>query len=252
MNDRDDREDGGTNPTVDQFFDALTDEYSGAIERCFPRYREMLWALLDYLPAELGGAATAAPDPERSGRILELGSGTGNLTVLLAQRYPEANIDAVDVSADSLAVCRQRLGQHRRLEYHTADFRELRFDAGVFDLVISSISIHHLTSSEKQLLFTNIRHWLTPRGIFAYADQHAGATESLYRRHIDNWKAAAMNAGSSPEEWEMWMKHQADHDYHDTLPQQLAWLRDAGFDTVDCPWRYLLWTVVQAIKRADC
>jgi hypothetical protein len=39
-----------SDPDVGQFFDALTGEYTTVIERCFPRYQEMLWALLDYLP----------------------------------------------------------------------------------------------------------------------------------------------------------------------------------------------------------
>lgn len=222
-------------PTVDQFFDALTDEYTAVIERCFPRYREMLWALLDYLPPDLNAS-----------NIVELGSGTGNLTVLLSERFPEATIQAVDVSADSLAVCRQRLGRSERLEYRVQDMRALRLGEGQFDLVISSIAIHHLTAAEKQELFGHIRRWLAPGGVMAYADQHAGATADLTRRHTENWRTAAMGAGSSVEEWEMWMQHQADHDHHDTLTDQVDWLRQAGFRVVDCPWRYLLWTVVQA------
>jgi hypothetical protein len=67
---------------------------------------------------------------------------------------------------------------------------------------------------------------------------------------MDHWKAAAIGAGSTEQEWEMWMQHQADHDHHDTLTDQIDWLRNAGFSMVDCPWRYLLWAVVQARKRA--
>jgi len=226
-------------PSVDQFFDALTDEYAAAIERCFPRYREMFWALLDYLPPRLGAS-----------RILELGSGTGNLTVLVAERYPQATLKAVDVSAESLEVCRGRLDGSAQVEYLTTDFRDLRFDPGSFDLVISSIAVHHLTSPEKRTLFGNIYGWLSDCGVFAYADQHAGATDDLNRRHIENWKSAAMGAGSSSQEWDMWMSHQSAHDHHDTLGEQMAWLTDAGFTAVDCPWRYLLWTVIQARKPA--
>jgi len=57
-----------------------------------------------------------------------------------------------------------------------------------------------------------------------------------------------MEAGSTEDEWQMWMQHQTEHDFHDTLSDQMAWLRDAGFETVDCVWRYLLWSVVQARK----
>ena len=59
-----------------------------------------------------------------------------------------------------------------------------------------------------------------------------------------------MEAGSTEDEWQMWMQHQTEHDFHDTLSDQMAWLRDAGFETVDCVWRYLLWSVVQARKAS--
>lgn len=228
----------GPGATVDQFFDALTDQYTGVIERCFPRYREMLWALLDYLPED-----------RPIERILELGSGTGNLSVLLAEKYPEATIEMIDVSADSLAECRSRLGNDDRFQYRTEDFRELQVDEGCYDLVASSIAVHHLTAPEKQQLFRDLYRMLSPQGIFAFADQCAGATDSLYRRHIENWKSLSMSAGSNPQEWQMWMQHKADHDHHDTLTDQIDWLRAAGFDVVDVPWRYLLWTVVQAQKK---
>jgi tRNA (cmo5U34)-methyltransferase len=223
--------------SVGRFFDTLTDDYTATIERCFPRYREMLWALLDYLPA------TAAFDS-----ILELGTGTGNLTVLLCERFPRATITAVDVSGDSLEVCQQRLGDRQQLDYRQEDFRDLSYADGSFDLVASSISVHHLTAEEKQQLFQQIYRWLKPGGVFAYVDQHAGATADLYQRHIDNWQRLSSAAGSTADEWEMWMQHQKQHDHHDTLADQMRWLSEAGFSVVDCPWRYLLWTVLQARK----
>jgi len=40
-----------TSQKVAGFFDSLAGEYSELIERCFPRYQEMLWAVLNYLPS---------------------------------------------------------------------------------------------------------------------------------------------------------------------------------------------------------
>lgn len=224
---------------VDQFFNALTPEYAAAIERCFPRYREMLWALLDYLP----------PLP-RVDRILELGPGTGNLSVLLAEKFPAATLDLIDVSPDSLDVCRNRLGSDPRFRFRVSDFRLLDDDAETFDLIVSSIAIHHLTSVEKQALFAQLFGLLRRGGVLSYADQHAGATEWLNQRHLTHWQAGSMSAGSTAAEWDMWMKHQAEHDHHDTMVSQIDWLREAGFQQVDCPWRYLLWTILQAEKPA--
>lgn len=65
---------------VGQFFDSLTDGYTETIERCFPRYREMLWTLMDYLPTG-----------RSFGSVLELGCGTGNLSVAIHDAFPQAS-----------------------------------------------------------------------------------------------------------------------------------------------------------------
>ncbi len=223
--------------SVAQFFDEINQDYSEAIERCFPRYREMLCTLLDYLPRD-----------RQFGSILELGCGTGNLSVLLSQLFPAAKIQMVDVSGDSLEVCRSRLmakqPEATRFCFHQQDIRHIDFVANEFDLVISSITVHHLLAFEKQALFRNCKKWLEPTGVFALADQCRGETEAIYQRHIENWKQLSLAAGSTEAEFEMWMKHQREHDHHDTLADQLQWLSEAGFQQPACVWRCLLWCVI--------
>jgi tRNA (cmo5U34)-methyltransferase len=197
----------------------------------------MLWAVLNYLPSER---------PFRN--ILELGCGTGNLSVVLHEAFPEATLRVVDVSPESLEICRGRLSGCDRLICDEADFNDLEFDAGSFDLVISNIAIHHLDAEGKQSLFRRVHDWLTEDGMLCFADQCAGETDDLYARHIENWRQLSMEAGSTEAEWKMWMQHQAEHDHHDTLSDQMVWLREAGFPIVDCVWRYLLWSVIQARK----
>jgi tRNA (cmo5U34)-methyltransferase len=226
-----------TDSEVGRFFDTLTDDYTDAIERCFPRYREMLWALLDYLPQDRAFKS-----------VLELGCGTGNLSVLLHDMFPAARLHLVDISGESLEVCRSRFAVENRHVFDQQDFSDVNYADGSFDLVVSSIAIHHLDSDSKQSLFNRIHEWLTDDGVVCFADQCAGASEDIYERHITNWKSLAMEAGSSDTEWDMWMQHMAEHDHHDALGDQMQWLKQAGFTVVDCPWRYLLWSVIQARK----
>lgn len=222
---------------VGQFFDTLTGEYTEAIERCFPRYREMLWALLNYLP-----------EGRQFQSVLELGCGTGNLSVLLRDAFPGAQLRLVDVSGESLTACRSRFADESAVEFEQQDFRQLSYGQGEFDLIVSSIAIHHLVAPEKQELFKNCRTWLAEDGVFSFADQCAGVTENVRNRHLQNWKELSFGAGTTDDEWQMWQQHQAEHDHHDTLPDQLKWLEQAGFSKVDCPWRYLLWSMIQAQK----
>lgn len=217
------------------FFDSISSEYTDQIRRCVPRYDEMLWAVLDYVPSALS--------PKR---ILELGCGTGNLTVRLAEKFPDAELHLADFSAGMIAQCEARVGPHAKIIPHVEDFRRLAFPPASLDLAASTISLHHLTDAEKQTLFRSIFDWLRPGGVFVFSDQFAGKTEETYARHQHHWREAARQLGATEQEWTAWMEHQAAHDYHSPIWDQMRWLAEAGFVDVDCPWRYLLWTVLIA------
>lgn len=52
-------------------------------------------------------------DPGAVGRVLDLCTGSGCLAVLAALRFPQARVDAVDLSKDALKVARRNLADHR-------------------------------------------------------------------------------------------------------------------------------------------
>jgi tRNA (cmo5U34)-methyltransferase len=226
-----------TNETSRDFFEGISGEYTAAVDRCVPRYREMLWAILHYLPAGW------KPD-----RILELGCGSGNLSELLCREFPDASLHLVDFSQKLLVQCKKRLAGYRQVDYQEEDFRRLDFPKESFDLIVSSISIHHLTDAEKSRLFTRLFDWLGNDGVVSYSDQFRGVTDDLYARQMRDWQERARELGASPEEWDAWMEHQRAHDHHATLIAQIEWLQAAGFTSIECPWRYILWTVLQARK----
>jgi len=223
--------------TTKEFYDNLSSSYSEAIIRCVPRYEEMLKMLFAYLPDDF--------QPEN---ILELGSGTGNLTELIARTFPRSRIIAVDISDQCLQECRKRM-KGSNVEFIAIDFMDIVFPEESFDLIMSSISIHHLPDENKRKLFESIYDWLTGGGILSFLDQFRGETGGLYRRHIDFWKEYALGNGVAPDEWERWMEHQRDNDHHSPLRIHLRWLEEVGFRRPDCLWRYLLWSVVNARKE---
>ena len=64
------------------------------------------------------------PEPEALGSVLELCTGSGCLAIIAAGRFPQAKIDAVDLSADALEVARLNLADYamqERIELHQGD-----------------------------------------------------------------------------------------------------------------------------------
>jgi ribosomal protein L3 glutamine methyltransferase len=71
------------------------------------------------------------------GRILDLCTGNGSLAVLAAMAYPEATVDAADISRDALAVARINVDKHAladRIALVESD--GLRAVTGSFDLIV--------------------------------------------------------------------------------------------------------------------
>ncbi|MHC4285731.1 MAG: class I SAM-dependent methyltransferase [Planctomycetota bacterium] len=68
--------------------------------------------------------------------------------------------------ANAKAGWRIRLENNDRIEYCQADINELDFPADSFDLIVSSITIHHLNHHEKELLFRKALNWLTNEAVF--------------------------------------------------------------------------------------
>lgn len=221
------------------FFDEIVGQYDVAIKRCVPRYDEMLDLMLEYVWND---------SPKR---ILELGCGSGNLTERILKKFPNAKLTAVDASGRMIDIARHRFSEWRELEFKQAAFQQLAFPKDTYDLIVSSISIHHLNDEEKLALFQHARDWLSPNGIFTFCDQFAGESPYLYSRHMEFWHSASKAMGATEQEWEDWMSHQEAHDFHSSIQLHFDLLSQAGFKMIDCTRRYFLWTTLIASGQAD-
>ena len=226
--------------SVQSFYDEVSSQYTDLISKCVPRYGELLYNMFHYIP-----------DDFKPKRILDLGCGTGNLTAEILKHFPEAEVDALDLSEEILKESQKRFSAQPNVRYIQADFREMHLAPGSYDLILSSIAIHHVQDPDKIKLYQDICQALTPNGLFIFADQTRGVTEEIYQKHISRWKEEAFNLGSTQQNWDMWMEHQNAHDFHTPVNWHLRELELAGFKEVDVIWKNIMWAIFWARKVHD-
>jgi arsenite methyltransferase len=122
-------------------------------------------------------------------RLLDIGCGRGAVLLMAAQRLPRGRAVGVDIwstldqSGNAEQVTRQNAaleGVAERVELHTADMRQLPFDDGSFDVVVSSLAIHNVPGAgERAKALREAARVLKKDGKLAIADvRHAHAYAS--------------------------------------------------------------------------
>jgi len=158
----------------------------------------------------------------RGGRILDLGAGAGRLIELVKAIRPDAEFVALDFSPTMLAELHKRFDGDRRVAIADHNFEEPLPSMGLFDAVISSFAIHHVTHARKRTLYEEIFKITEPGGVFCNLEHVASPTLNLHMQFL--------GAIGWPDE-DPSNKLLA-------LETQLAWLREIGFQDVDCHWKW--------------
>ncbi|MGM3305552.1 class I SAM-dependent methyltransferase [Anabaena sp. WFMT] len=219
---------------------ADTKDFDLGIRQLLPRYDEMLEVIIRCLPVQ-------------THRILELGCGTGELSLKILNHFPGAEVIALDYSPRMIKFAHAKVvtaGFENRWTGIEADFGEWanypeRLEIGTdFDACVSSLAIHHLTDEMKLRLTQQIAINLIPQGCFWNADPTLPETPALaeiYQTARVEW---ANQQGINLAEIRRHQVGKSDtHGYSSqdqlaTLDTNLKMLKKAGFATVAVPWKY--------------
>jgi ubiquinone/menaquinone biosynthesis C-methylase UbiE len=214
-------------------------------EIVIPRRREQLQLLAEFIPSPRDTTLT----------VLDLGAGFGAVTEEILTHYPNASITCIDGSAEMLRIAHERLAKYgarvrlRQADLASAAWRDAVGDS--FEAVVSALAIHHLSDERKRALYREVYELLRPGGIFINNDIVAtppalkAQFEELALLAIQEQERLKRGKVRPLEEIGAEMRAQLQaagpqhHSQIATLGDQLEWLREAGFKSVDCYWKYL-------------
>ena len=183
--------------------------------------------------------------------FMDLGCGDGILGAAVLGMYPSSRGVFVDFSGPMLDLAREQLrGDLDQLTFLDLDYGDPSWIRTVspyapFDAIVSGFSIHHQPDERKHSLYREIFSLLSPGGWFINIEHIAPASQlvtALFNDHvIDGYYAIEQRSGGTRTRAEMadvFLKR-PDREANKLLSVNLQcdWLRDLGYEEVDCYFR---------------
>ena len=111
----------------------------------------------------------AAPSPGE--HVLDVGCGTGTLAIAMKSRVGSGEVRGIDASSEMIEVAREKATKAgAQVDFQVVPMEGLPFADASFDLVTSSLMLHHLPDDVKRQGLAQARRVLKPGGRFLALD----------------------------------------------------------------------------------
>jgi tRNA (cmo5U34)-methyltransferase len=218
---------------VKEHFETEAKEFDEIIFKIIPYYSRMIEALMDSVHFSY----------DKSFRVIDLGCGTGTVAKRISEKFPNSEIVCLDIASNMIDLAKQKLKDHTNTRFITGDFSTFDFDSK-FDLVVSSLALHHLENDHsKKQFYKKIYELLSDSGQFINADVILASTDFHQEVYMNRWIEYMNKTYPKDQIYNNWIRKYHTEDRPAKLMDQLKWLEEIGFKSVDVIWKYYNFSV---------
>lgn len=184
-------------------------------------------------------------------RFLDLGAGGGALSAPMLEAFPTSQAVLVDFNEVMLNEAGYRFSAppHHivRADFSSTGWVDHVAQLAPFDAIVSGYAIHHEPDDRKRHIYAEIHDLLAPGGMFVNIEHVKPTTDELadvYTEIYFDWLAryhSRSETGKTRDDLVQDFEGRKGHGRNvlALLDDQLAWLREIGFEQVDCYFRIL-------------
>lgn len=221
---------------IEKQFNLIAEEYDSKRRKFIPCFDDFYKNTTEFITANMR-------EPKR---VIDLGAGTGLLTFFWYQHCPDAAYVLVDIADEMLNVARKRFDGIENISYQTENYIH-KLPDGMFDTVISALSIHHLEDEDKIKLFAMIYDRLPNGGLFINYDQFCAGQSEMNCWFDSYWESQLAGGGLTDQDISLW-KERRKLDRECSVEQEVAMLKNCKFKVAVCVYSCQKFSVIAAIK----
>ena len=222
---------------IKKHFDSESNIFDDRVVKIIPYYREMLKALVANIPFKRSEKI----------KVIDLGCGTGTVSRLIKEYFPNAQIKCVDLAPSMLELAKEKLKTFKVITCEIADFVE--FDPKErFDVVATSLALHHIEPDKRKFSFyKKLFKWLKKDGVLINADVILATNKKTQQIYLNKWEEyilRSFNQKQVQQNYERYLRE----DRPAILMTEIEWLKEVGFKNVDIYWKYFNFAVYGGTK----
>jgi tRNA (cmo5U34)-methyltransferase len=237
-------------------FNSMAQEYDSHAPIIVPNYNELQEVICQIIENS----------QKNKIRVMDIGAGSGILMKKIADRF-DSECTIQDFSEEFIKIAKEKL-KGKKAEFVISDLASKEWNKNIkpgFDVIVSSIAIHHLQDERKKELYKEIFEMLNKGGVFINGDEIRGESEPIYFMYLKHWSDYFIEkckkgevSEKMTEVLEKYVERNITNfgkpdpnpkDIHCGMVKQIQWLQEAGFKGSECFWKKYLFAVFGGFKE---